>query len=346
MLSLQEIFNNKIAEIFAQEDLPQSFAVAVSGGSDSLALTLLLKEFCDKNNIQLFAITVDHKMRQASSKEALNLNEILQKKHINHQISEIDLEKIPQKNIEANLREQRYEILYNFCKINKIKHLFLGHIESDIAENFLIRLFRGSGLDGLSAISENSQYKKINLIRPLLQFNKETLQSFLCDKKLKWFEDESNKDEKFLRNKIRNFFNSFEEEDIIQKRIKIASEEISKMRDFFDSIMLEKAKNIIKFKENLFLINHKELQKLEEKFALKIISLSAMEVSGKKYKPRLKELKLFYRYLIENNKIKPRSFYGCIIENYDDTYLILKPQKPKEDFNLRTVLKNLKNENS
>ncbi len=346
MLSLQKIFNNKIAEIFAQKTLPKSFAVAVSGGSDSLALTLLLKEFCDQNSIKLFAVTVDHKMRKESSKEAVKLNKILQKKHITHQVLEIDLDKVPQKNVEAKLREQRYEILYNFCKINKINHLFLGHIESDIAENFLIRLFRGSGLDGLSAISENSQYKKINLIRPLLQFNKDSLQSFLRDKKLKWFEDESNKDEKFLRNKIRNFFNSFEEKNIIQKRIKLASEEISRMRDFFDYIMLEKARNIIKFKEDLFLINHKELKKLEEKFALKIIALSAMEVSGKQYKPRLKELKLFYSYLIENNKIKPRSFYGCIIENYDDTYLILKPQKSREDFNLRTVLKNLKNENS
>lgn len=345
MNNLHQNFQTKLTEIFPKK-LPKSLAVAVSGGSDSLALTLMLHEFCQARKIKLLAITIDHKMRQTSSNEALKLNKFLQKQQISHQILEINSQKLPTKNIEANLREQRYEILYNFCWTNKIKYLFLGHIESDVAENFIIRLFRGSSLDGLSSIAEISQYKKINLIRPLLNFNKDELQNFLKSNKIKWFEDESNNDEKFLRNKIRNFFNSFEEKNLIHKRIKSASDEIAKIRDFFDNLMLVEARKILKIQDNFCLINHKKLQKLNENFALKILSLVAMEISQKPYKPRLKELKLFYQYLIKNNQIKPRNFYGCIIEKYDDKFLIVKSQKPIEKINLRSVLKNLQNENS
>lgn len=153
MDALTNSFFVKIEEIF-QKKLPKKIAVAVSGGADSLALTLLLDDFCRTKKIKLFAITVDHKMRQASSKEALELGEILAKRKIPHEILTISAAKIPQKNIEAKLREMRYELFLKFCQKNKIEFLFLGHHLGDVAENFLIRLFRGSGLDGLSTMKE------------------------------------------------------------------------------------------------------------------------------------------------------------------------------------------------
>ena len=126
MKNLTSNFLTKITEIFSQEKLPKRLAVAVSGGCDSLALSLLLKEFCDENKIELFVVTVDHKMRQGSSKEALELGKILKKQKISYQILEINSEKIPQTNIEAKLREVRYELLYSFCVKNKIKFFFVN----------------------------------------------------------------------------------------------------------------------------------------------------------------------------------------------------------------------------
>ncbi|MDX2083725.1 MAG: tRNA lysidine(34) synthetase TilS [Rickettsiales bacterium] len=346
MCELTHSFNNKITKIFLGEKLPKKLAVAVSGGVDSLALTILLGEFCLQENIELFALTVDHKMRESSSKEALALSKVLGKNKISHHILEIDQKKLPQRNIESSLREIRYELLGDFCKKQKISHLFLGHQLGDVAENFLIRLFRGSGLDGLSTIAEILEVNKIKLVRPLLDFDKSDLENFLRAKKIKWFEDESNLDEKFLRNKIRNFFATFDEKNLIQKRIKNATDEIAKMRDFFDEIMLKEAKKILKFHDKkYFLINHKKLQKLDEKFALKILALVAMEISQKNYKPRLKDLKKFYEYLLKNKIIKPRNFYGCEISQYDANYLILRSQEPKkidknlnDEFYFRTVL--------
>ncbi len=333
------IFTNKIEKLFLGTKLPKKIAIAVSGGADSLALTLLLKEFCVEKKIKLFAITIDHKMRKSSSSEALKLGKILQKEQISHSIISIDAKKIPEKNIEAKLRELRFEELYDFCQKEKIKYLFLGHHLGDVAENFLIRLFRGSGLDGLSTISEISDFKKIKLVRPLLDLEKEDLKNFLRSKKIKWFEDGSNLDEKFLRNKIRNFFETFPEKSLIQSRIKNASDEISRTRDFFDKILLKQAKKILKFnQQNFCLIDLKKFQKTDEKIALKILALLAMEVSQQNYKPRLKDLKIFYDYLIKNSQIKPRNFYGCTFEQINEKTILAKPQKKLDEFCFRTIL--------
>ena len=336
----------RIKEVFQREiiahNVPKKIAVAVSGGSDSLALTFLLHEFCTANKIKLYAVTVDHKMRANSSAEAKKLAEILAAKKISHQILSIKKSQVPQKNIEANLRELRYKLLEEFCLKNDIKFLFLGHIQGDVAENFIIRLFRGSGLDGLSSIAEISDYKNIKLVRPLLDFSKDDLQEFLRAKKVKWFEDETNEDEKFLRNKIRKFFNSFEEKNLIQGRIKNAANEISKMRDFLDIILLKEAKKILQLQPNgSFLINHKKFQKIDEKIALKILALVLIEVGGKTYKPRLEKLKNFYQYLQQEN-IKPRNFYNCMVKKFDEKNIIIFAEKFLEQpKSLKTILKRI-----
>jgi len=324
MNELTKSFTAKIEEIFSEKKMPGKIAVAVSGGADSLALTLLLQELCAVKKITLLAVTVDHKMRRNSSSEAQKLGKILAQKKISHEILAINPEKIPQKNIEAKLREARYELLCDFCKKNKIKFLFLGHHLGDVAENFFIRLFRGSGLDGLSSIAELSELKQIKLVRPLLDVTKDELKNFLHAKKVKWFEDETNQDEKFLRNKIRKFFESFPEKNLIQKRIKKAADEIAKMRDFFDELVALEAAEIVELRpDGSFLINHKKFQKLDEKIALRILVSILMKVGGKVYKPRLKKLKNFYEYL-RGDEIKLRNFYGCSAKKFDAERILLR----------------------
>lgn len=304
--------------------------MAVSGGADSLALTLLLQEFCLRGisgkKIKLFAVTVDHKMRESSSDEAELLGKILAKKKIFHQILTIPRKKIPEKNIEAKLRELRYDLLKKFCVKNKIEFLFLGHHAGDVAENFLIRLFRGSGLDGLSTMGEVVNFNEIKLVRPLLDFEKEDLKKFLRAKKVKWFEDETNSDEKFLRNKIRNFLETLPETNLIQKRIKNASDEIAKMRDFFDEVMWRETKEIVVFEDERVLINRKKFRELDEKIALKILAFALMKIGKKNYKPRREKLERFYEYLVADDALKLRNFYSCTAKKFDAESVIIFPQ--------------------
>jgi tRNA(Ile)-lysidine synthase len=244
---------------------------------------------------------------------------LLKKFKISHKILTIPPAQIPQKNIEANLREIRYEILTNFCKKNDIEFLFVGHHLGDIAENFIIRLFRGSGLDGLSPIQKISEINGIKIIRPFLEISKDELKNYLIAKNIEWFEDETNDDEKFLRNKIRKFLASFEDKNLIEKRIYNASLEISKTRDFFDEIMSGYELEIIEqTAENLILINRRKLSAVNQAIALKILAKILMKIGDKKYKPRKEKLIRFYQYLIADGVIKKREFYGCVVEKYQD----------------------------
>jgi tRNA(Ile)-lysidine synthase len=322
-----EDFSAKISELFSTQKLPKKIAVALSGGADSLALTLLLQNFCNKKKIKLFAVTVDHKMRAASSFEALALGKLCKQKEIFHQILTLQKSQLPKSNVEAQLREMRYEALHEFCLQNKIEFLFLGHQLDDVAENFLIRLFRGSGLDGLAAMQEVSDYKKIKLVRPLLSCSKDELKKFLQQQKVSWFEDETNIDEKFLRNKIRNFLSSFEDKNLLQKRIKISAEEIAQIRDEFDQQMLDEAVQILEFNSDgyflLQLENFQKCAKKNEKIALKILALALTEISGEIYKPRLEKLRQIFSWIVTEKNHKPKSFYGCILEKYDTTRLVI-----------------------
>ena len=230
-------FSKLLPDIFPQIFEQKKIAVAVSGGCDSTALALLLERFCKQHKISLIAVIVSHRFRKNSDQEAQETAKILQEHQILAQILYLQQEQLPKSNIEAKLRELRYEALIKFCKTNQIAAIFLGHHLNDLAENFLIRLFRGSHIDGLAAIATLRIYEDIFLVRPLLNFSKNELRKFLQQFRVNWQEDESNLDEAFLRNKIRRFLNELPESEIIARRIKKSAEAISESKKLIEEII-------------------------------------------------------------------------------------------------------------
>lgn len=326
----------KIAEFFDDKKPQKTIAVAVSGGSDSLALTLILQQFCKQKNIKLFALTVDHKMRKSSTKEARELGKILKNFQIEHQILTADFKAKPLSDIENKMRQKRYELLYEFCQTNKINSLFLGHQQDDLAENFLIRLFRGSGIDGLSAIEEISYYKNLRLLRPFLNFSKKDLQEYLQKLEIQWFEDESNDDEKFLRNKIRKFLNDLPDKDSVKQRIAATTKQISQSKKIIDDIIITTAKEILEFNNlGYFLLKREKFLQLDENLALKILAYILIEISDAIYKPRLEKLQNFYQNLKIDKLGKAKTFYGCVIEKFDEERLII--YRERKAINLKNI---------
>ena len=121
----------------------------LSGGIDSLALTFLTQEYAKNYNIKLHTLTIDHQLRPESTIEAKKLNELLENHNINHSITTWNHQEPINSNIEAKARNARYELIANFAKQNNIDLTLVGHHFDDQIENFLIRLERGSGIDGL-----------------------------------------------------------------------------------------------------------------------------------------------------------------------------------------------------
>lgn len=318
------LINKKILNTFKnfKELEDNSVAVAVSGGIDSMSLVLSMNEYSKKNNLKITALTVDHKLRKESTEEAEYVSNICKKFNIEHHILTWDEEK-PKTNIEAIAREKRYNLISNFCEKNKIKYLITAHHLEDQAETFFIRLFRGSGIDGLSSMSEISNLFGLTIIRPFLNLHKSDLKNFLIENNIKWVEDKSNSDEKFLRNKIRNFLNTFENKQQITERINFAIQEIVKCKKNIENELEEVEKNILDFSSfGICLIYRENLISIEEDLALRLLAKTSMKISGNIYKPRLEKLKRLFSEIKNNSNIK-YTFYGCIFQKYDKDKIVV-----------------------
>lgn len=192
-------------ELFAKYQIKDKvIAVGVSGGADSLALVLQAAEELAVFGRKVVALTVDHGLRPTSRMEAEYVAGLMQKHGIEHHILTWTGEK-PATGIEEAARQARYALIAEWCNQNEVNVLLTAHHAKDQAETFLMRLQRGSGLEGLCGIREYSVRDGLVILRPLLGVNPESLRNYLRQRNVVWVEDESNSDTAFLRGKIRRY---------------------------------------------------------------------------------------------------------------------------------------------
>ena len=221
--SLKDKLNNKkiikLYRLFEKSfNINNDFLVAVSGGSDSLALAFLTKIYSIKHNLNCKYFIVDHKLRKDSTKEAKEVKKILHSLSIKSEILTW-MGKKPLKNIQSISRKKRYDLLFSRCKKYKINNLILGHHIDDKIENFFIRMVRGSGLKGLLSLGEKTQINEINLIRPLLEFKKKDLRHISSHVFNFFVEDPSNENTKFTRIRIRNLLTELQHSGLDKNKI-------------------------------------------------------------------------------------------------------------------------------
>lgn len=180
----------------------QTITVAYSGGVDSTALLHLAKIYCDRSGNPLSAIYINH---------GLSPNAVAWQEHCQAQCARLDVDFIAAsvqvtqegQGLEAAARTVRYEKLAELTDENSL--ILLGQHADDQIETFFLQLMRGAGVDGLSAMpvykkdSHDRQY-----LRPLLGISREEIEQFANAQSLQWIEDESNADDRFDRNYLRN----------------------------------------------------------------------------------------------------------------------------------------------
>lgn len=221
------------------------FAIGVSGGADSLALALMFKEAYPQYH--LIALTVDHQLRPTSRQEAEYVAKIMQQYGIEHHILTWHGKK-PQTGIEEAAREARYRLLCDWCQKHQIAYLAVAHHLFDQAETFLMRLQRGSGLFGLSAMQDISIINDITVIRPLLYIHPTLLKEYLQKKNITWVEDESNQCRDFLRVKMRQFLPFLAEQTTITaERLCEAVQQLQKTRSFIEDLVQQTIATAIHF---------------------------------------------------------------------------------------------------
>ena len=320
------IYNEFSTSLKVKGDL----AVAVSGGPDSLALAYLTKCYSLKNKIKVKYYLINHKLRKESSLEAETVKKLLKKFDIQCSILNWNGKK-PSKNIQAIARDKRYSLLANECKKNNIKYLLLGHHLNDLLENFLIRIVRGSGLNGLISFSKSTKYRgqDLNIIRPLLNLEKKDLHYVTNEVFSDFVKDPSNINEDYKRTRIRNLLQSLENEGLDLKKLKLT---INNLKDSDKSIKFYVDKNLKKNsvflkRKNIYILNSNFFDQSHEIIFRSLTKL--IQKIGKKYYPaRGKSI----NELIE--KINKKSFTkvtlgGCFIERFNETILISQEKSHK-----------------
>jgi len=171
--------------------------LAFSGGIDSSALFYLLVE----NNIPFDIAIVDYQQREQSKQEIAYANSLAMKYNKQCHIKEFPKDLSFS---EKNAREFRYDFFDSLVESYNYETLFTAHQLNDQLEWFLMQLTRGAGLKELLGMQEISYRKNYKLHKPLLKHSKESLLEYLKKNEYQYFEDNSNKDEKYRRNFFRH----------------------------------------------------------------------------------------------------------------------------------------------
>lgn len=180
-------------------------ALAVSGGPDSLAALYLIARWRAEgdSNPDLTVLTVDHGLRAGSREEALMVSRVAASLGLPHAILPWPEAHGKTSALQARAREARYDLMAAYCHAHDIPAVVTAHHLNDQAETFLMRLKRGSGLDGLAAIPEESVWAGIAVLRPLLDVPKARLAATLIEAGIAFADDPSNADPRFERARLR-----------------------------------------------------------------------------------------------------------------------------------------------
>ncbi|QQO19780.1 tRNA lysidine(34) synthetase TilS [Bradyrhizobium diazoefficiens] len=190
--------------LFAGLKAAPALVLAVSGGPDSVALMWLAARWQRSlaRGPRLTVVTIDHGLRREAAREAREVKRLAAELGLPHRILRWRGAK-PKTGLPAAAREARYRLLAQAARAVGASHVLTAHTRDDQAETLLMRLLRGSGLAGLSAMASLSERDGIVLARPLLDVPKAQLIATLRRAKVGFADDPTNRDTAFTRPRLR-----------------------------------------------------------------------------------------------------------------------------------------------
>jgi len=331
---LGKLKNPKIKKIYSEFEKNirkynlQKFSIAVSGGTDSMALTFLAKCHSIKKNINYHYFTVDHKLRSNSTKEAMKTKKQLKKHGV---ICEILTWKNNKNfsNIQAKARENRYELIFKKSLNSGVNMVLTAHQKDDLYENFFIRLLRGSGLKGLSSFQSNKtqiiKNLKVFILRPLINISKDDL-SYLTRNTFNFnIQDSSNENDNFLRIKIRKLINQLKQNGLSFEKFNITLKnlnESNKAIEFYVKKNISENTRLLS-KKNSIIINEFFFNQPEEVVFRSLSKLIHNKGSKKNY-TRGKKIFSLLNDINSSKNFKKKTLSGCILEKVNKSIIISK----------------------
>ena len=227
---------------FLEENITDNSKViiACSGGPDSMCLLNLLIKLKINKNLELIVAHVNHKLRSVSDNEAKMVEDYAKKNKVTFELQELDYQNA--KFSEDDAHRKRYKFFKSLIKKYKANYLVTAHHGDDLIETILMRIARGSNLNGYIGIKRVTQNEDYITLRPLLSTTKDEIIKYNESENIPYVIDESNDSLKYTRNRYRKNVLPFlknEDEYIHLKYLKF-SEELEEYDNFVNNYIKEK----------------------------------------------------------------------------------------------------------
>ena len=285
--------------------------ISLSGGVDSTTLYYLIvnSKFFKNKNIHI--IIFDHQIRREGRFEIRQLV-----KEYNLSRHSLIIKKLKLTNSQSGFQNKsrllRYKFLIQYSKKNKINDLFLGHHLDDLNETFLMRKVHQSNVKGLSSIF-TEKFKNLIYHRPLRDFSKASIIKFAKQNGIKWYEDRTNAELDYSRNKIRSFLNNKQiNKKITQERLRY--KDLANINNLYSNYFK-------RITNKDYLINYQNFSQLNKTLQEHIVKSFFLSIQGnlKNHKSmRENNVKVIIKFINQSNKIRKNSdVFGGFITFYD-----------------------------
>ncbi|MEI9991148.1 MAG: tRNA lysidine(34) synthetase TilS [Rhizomicrobium sp.] len=295
---------------------PWPGAVAVSGGGDSIALMHLLAHWTKKTRRPPpRVVTVDHGLRDGSAADARKVMRWARAAGLKARTLRWTGPR-PTADIEAAARAARYRLMGEWARANGIAALYVAHTRDDQAETFLLRLMRGSGLDGLAAMRALAPFpvpgfRDLGIVRPLLALERDAIRDHLAARKLAWLEDPMNGEDRFARVRLRKLIPALEEAGLSRQRIAAAAAHLARAREALDAVTAAVLARVARPRQDGLDVDASGLAAAPREVGLRALAQLLMAVSGQAYRPRFERLERLFDRLRDGGLGGGATLHGC-----------------------------------
>ena len=294
--------------------------VAVSGGGDSTALLLIARVWAADRGVSLHAASVDHGLRPEAAEEVARVGALCASHAIPHDTLKWDGWS-GTGNLQDAARRARYGLLAGWAAERGIGAVALGHTMDDQAETVLMRLGRGAGVDGLSAMAPVRLRQGIHWLRPMLGIRREALRRYLSEKGVGWSEDPSNEELRYERVRMRRALRHLEASGITVEGLARTASRMRAARRVLEQAMQQAAREIATVRLGSVVIGRAALGGLEAETRRRLLVHALNWVSGHEYPPRSRPLEDAEKAIGAG---KTASLHGCLVVSFRGLVVICR----------------------
>ena len=282
--------------------------LAVSGGGDSMAMLHLAHDWAETRHMRLSVASVDHRLRAEAADEAALVGQVARGLGLRHDILTWD-EAPGQGNLQDAARRARLRLLGDWARARGCDAVALGHTRDDQAETFLMRLARGSGVDGLAPMRRDWHEAGMRWLRPLLEVPRRDLRRWLAARALVWVEDSSNEDRRFARVRARDALAALAPLGLDAEALVATAARMGRARAALEHAALQAARRVctVQSGDVVFAPHARDLP--EETFT-RLVAHALGWVASSRYRPRYRALT---EALAQLHRGTARSLHGCLL---------------------------------